>query len=166
LTPASTPEYYCCDTNSLILNDSSLSKNELETLKGFRIAHLNITSLPKYIDQLRAYLINKPVDIFTINETRLDESISDEEVNIEGYNLYRKDRCRSGGGVAIYTRDVLNAREMSQFVPKDIEAVCLEIVKHKTKPILVTCIYRPPNSKADFMDALENYFHLLDEQDK
>jgi exonuclease III len=40
------------------------------------------------------------------------------------------------------------------------------MVKHKTKPILVTCIYRPPNSKADFMDALENYFHLLDEQDK
>ncbi|CAB3979236.1 partial [Paramuricea clavata] len=106
------------------------------------------------------------VDIFTINETRLDESISDEEVNIEGYNLYRKDRCRSGGGVAIYTRDVLNAREMSQFVPKDIEAVCLEIVKHKTKPMLVTSIYHPPNSKADFMDALENYFHLLDEQGK
>ncbi len=71
-----------------------------------------------------------------------------------------------GGGVAIYTRDVLNAREMSQFVPKDIEAVCLKIVKNKTKPILVTCIYCPPNSKADFMDALENYFHLLDKQDK
>ncbi|CAB3986895.1 Transposon Ty3-G Gag-Pol poly [Paramuricea clavata] len=91
------------------------------------------------------------VDIFTINETRLDESISDEEVNIKGYNLYRKDRCRSGGGVAIYTRDVLNAREMSQFVPKDIEAVCLKTVKHKTKPILVTSIYCPPNSKADFI---------------
>lgn len=135
-------------------------------LKGFRIAHLNITSIPKYIDQLRIYLVNKPVDIFTINETRLDQSISDVEISIQGYNLYRKDRCRSGGGVAIYTRDVLNVKEMSQFVPEHIEAVCLEIVKPKTKPILVTSIYRPPNSKVDFMDQLENYFHVLDEQNK
>lgn len=33
--------------------------------------HLNITSIPKYIDQLRVYLANKPVDILSINETRL-----------------------------------------------------------------------------------------------
>ena len=57
-------------------------------------------------------------------------------------------------------------RERSQFVPKDIEAVCDEIVKPKCKPMLVTSIYRPPNSKADFMDQLENYFNILDEQNK
>ena len=106
------------------------------------------------------------MDIFTINETRLDESISDAEVSIEGHNLYRKGRCRSGGGVAIYTRDVLNVRERFQLAPKDIEAVCLEIVKSKCKPMLVTSIYRPPNSKVDFMDQLENYFNILDEQNK
>ena len=30
--------------------------------------------------------------------------------------------------------------------------------------MLVASIYRPPNSKADFMDQLENYFNILDEQ--
>jgi hypothetical protein len=166
LTTASMPEYPCVYGNDSISNEANLSKNKLDTLKGFRIAHLNITSLPKYIDQLRTYLVNKPVDIFTINETRLDESINDVEVNIEGYNLYRRDRCRHGGGVAIYTRDVLNVREMSPFVPENIEAVCLEIIKPKSKPILLTTVYRPPSSNASFMDDLENYFHILDEQDK
>ena len=138
----------------------------MDTLKGFRIAHLNITSIPKYIDQLRIYLVNKPLDILTINETRLDESISDAEVNIQGYNLWRKDRCRHGGGVAIYTRDILNVREMSQFVPENIESVCLEIIKPKSKPFLLTTVYRPPSCNANFMDELENYFHTLVEQDK
>ena len=119
-------------TDDTILNECPLSKNKLDTLKGFRIAHLNITSIPKYIEQLRLYLLNKPVDVFTINETRLDESISNVEVNIQGYNLWRKDRCRYGGGVAIYTRDILNVKEMSSFAPENIEAVCLEIIKPKT----------------------------------
>ena len=147
LTPVSTPGY--CD--GLKINETSCiriathaNKNDLDTLKGFRIAHLNITSIPKYIGQLRIYLVNKPLDILTINETRLDESISNVEVNIQGYNLWRKDRCRYGGGVAIYTRDILNAREVSQFVPEHIESVCLEIIKPKSKPFLVTAVYRPP----------------------
>ena len=141
-------------------------KIDLGTLKGFRIAHLNITSIPKYIDQLRIYLVNKSLDILTINETRLDESISDTEVNIQGYNISRKDRCRHGGGVAIYTRDILNVREMSHFVPENIESVCLEIIKPKSKPFFLTTVYRPPSSNANFMDELENYFHTLGEQDK
>ena len=73
-----------------------LNKGSLENLKVFRIAYLNITSLPKYIDQLRLYLISKPVDILGINETRLDDSIDNAEVHIQGYNLYRKDRNRLG----------------------------------------------------------------------
>ena len=120
--------------------------------------------MPKYIDKLRLYLISKPVDILGINETRLDNSIDDAEVHIQGYNLYHKDRNRLGGGVAIYTRVALNVENMLQLVPISIEAVCLEVTKPKMKPFLITSIYRPPNSKVDFMDNLENYFNELDKQ--
>ena len=118
--------------------------------------------MPKYIDQLRLYLINKPVDIFGINETRLDDSIDNAVVHIQGYNLYRKDRNRLGGGVSIYARDALNVKNMSQLVPISIEVVCVEVTKPKMKPFLITSIYCPPNSKVDFMDNLENYFNELD----
>ena len=47
---------------------------------------------------------------------------------------------QSGGGVAIYTRDILNVLEMSSFVPENIEAVRLEIIKPKTQPILITTV--------------------------
>ena len=55
---------------------------------------------------------------------------------------------------------------MSSFVPENIEAVCLEIVKPKTQPILITTVYHPPSSNTNFMDALENYLHVLDGQHK
>ena len=46
------------------------------------MAAINITSLPKYIDQLLAYMITKPFDILAINddnETRLDDTIHDND---------------------------------------------------------------------------------------
>ena len=60
----------------------------------------------------------------------------------------------------------MNVREVSQFVPEHIESVCLEIIKPKSKPFLITTVYRPPGSNANFMDELENYLHTSDEQDK
>ena len=45
---------------------------------------------------------NHQFDILGLNETRLDKVISDSEVRIGGYDIYRGDRNTSGGGVAIY----------------------------------------------------------------
>ena len=48
--------------------------------RGFKMASLNITSLLKHIHELRIVLDGQPVDILAINETRLDGSISDQDV--------------------------------------------------------------------------------------
>ena len=69
------------------------------------MAHLNIASLPKHIDELRLQLTKQPLDILSINETRLDDTINDGLIHLNGYDVLRKDRNRMGGGVAIYFRD-------------------------------------------------------------
>ena len=127
---------------------------------------LKFHHLPHEVIILVEDLYTDYTTLFTINETRLDKSISNVEVNIQGYNLWRQNRCRYGGGVAIYTRDILNVREMSLFVPENIEAVCLEIIKPKTQPILITTVYRPPSSNTNFMDDLQYHLHVLDGQNK
>ena len=38
------------------------------------------------------------MDVLALNETRLDPTISDELVNVEGYDILRADRTRNGGG--------------------------------------------------------------------
>ena len=60
--------------------------------RGFKMASLNITSLLKHIDELRIVLDGQPIDILAINETRLDGSISDQDVKIVGYDVIRRDQ--------------------------------------------------------------------------
>ena len=70
---------------------------------GFKLASLNLTSLVKHVDELRVFLANNEIDVLAINETRLDGTISDNEVHIHGYEIVRRDRKlngRLGGGVA------------------------------------------------------------------
>ena len=40
----------------------------------------------------------------SINESRLSENIDDGFVKIDGYDIYRVDRNREGGGVAFYVK--------------------------------------------------------------
>ena len=75
---------------------------------GFKLASLNITSLPKHIDELRILLADRSIDILAINKTRLDDSILDREVHILGYDIIRWDRNRNGGGVCFYIRSTIN----------------------------------------------------------
>ena len=49
---------------------------------------------------------NKLFDIITLNETRLDSSVLNGEIEIPGYDIVRRDRDRSGGGVAMYILEV------------------------------------------------------------
>jgi hypothetical protein len=56
-----------------------VAKN-LQPLKGFRVGHLNIASLVKHVDELKIYLEKEPLDVLSINETRLDETISTDSL--------------------------------------------------------------------------------------
>jgi exonuclease III len=60
----------------------------LPTIRGFKIASLNITSLPKHIDELRVAMKNNEIDVLAINESRMDNSIAPELIH--GYNWVSK----------------------------------------------------------------------------
>ena len=45
---------------------------------------------------------SQTLDLLALSETRLDNTFTDSAVSIDGYTLIRRDRCRGGGGVAMY----------------------------------------------------------------
>ena len=63
--------------------------------KGLKIIQLNTRSITNKLDQIRLMLHMKSVDILAITETWLDNSWSDNELVITGYNLFRRDRKAS-----------------------------------------------------------------------
>ena len=76
----------------------------LPSQRGFKLAPLNINKLITHIDQLRILLAHNEIDILSINET-----ISDNEVNICGYDIIRRDRITNGGGgVCFYVKSSKN----------------------------------------------------------
>ena len=84
------------DKQSDLKENNACPLEIIQNLKGFRIGHINIASLTKYIDQLQIYLQKESIDILSVNETRLDEHIIDSIVNVNGYSIVRNDRNRDG----------------------------------------------------------------------
>ena len=72
--------------------------------KGLVMASLNINSLLAHIDDFRVFMNESDIDIISINETKLDSTINDNEVYIPGYEIIRKDRKINGrhGGWCLY----------------------------------------------------------------
>ena len=50
---------------------------------------MNITSLPKHLEELKIFLQQIPFEILSLNETRLDDTIENNTVRIPGYNIIR-----------------------------------------------------------------------------
>ena len=92
---------------NLDLVDSINLSDFLPSGRGFKIAGLNINSLIKHIDELRILLDDHSVDILSINETKLDDSIKSCGVQISGYEFIRRDRNRQGG-VGFYIKTSIN----------------------------------------------------------
>ena len=105
---------------------SELSKN-----RGFKLAALNITSIPGHIGELRIYMNTKCIDILAVNETRLDDTISSGEVTVPGYALERNDRNRDGGGVALYIRNTINYERLFDLECGSLEWIGIKVIKPK-----------------------------------
>ena len=71
---------------------------------GFKMALLNIFNLYGNIDELRHSISNQFIDLIAFSETRLDHNITDNLINLDNYDVIRKDRTRNGGGVCLYLR--------------------------------------------------------------
>ena len=79
--------------------------------------------------------------MIAFNETRLDQSISDGLIHLDGYEVIRSDSSY-------------------------IRSCCLEITKPQSKPFIVSTIYRPPNAPAEFFYCFETLIKQIDDENK
>ena len=89
------------------------------------IAHLNINYLRKKFDTLKL-LVKIGSGIFMITETKLDETFPEGQFLMDGFTPpYRMDRNANGGGIAFYTRENVQSRQISfKNNDKDTEQFC------------------------------------------
>ena len=139
-------------------------KFEVFTRKGLHFIHLNINSLLPKIDELRYIAKNSNAAVIGISETKLDNTVYDSEVAIDGYNIARSDRNRKGGGVACYIRSNI-CFNLKTCLSNNIENIFIDLLFPKTKPITVGVIYKPPD-QTRFLEQIITEFETLDLNDE
>ena len=83
--------------------------SEAVNQRGLKFLHQNIRSLRGKMDELNILVSHCPnLHILAFTETWLDNSISDGEVCLPGYSIFRSDQTNGrGGGIAVYVKETL-----------------------------------------------------------
>ena len=123
LNPGPESDFVNCELNTNI--------NFKIKSRGFVVAHLNVRSLQRKLDELKLVVEanTKTIDVLTLSETWLNSLIFDEEIRLPGYLCVRKDRTghKRGGGTLIYIRENLPYRIRNDLMTEDIECLWIEI---------------------------------------
>ena len=84
------------------------------------------------IDYLKDAAVHNNCFVLTMTESHLNAGISDGEITIPGWCVYRSDRLyRSGGGIVTYVQEHLTVSDESSHSESITEILCLYI--HETK---------------------------------
>lgn len=86
------------------------------------------------------------IHVLAITESRLDSSITDWQVHVDGYNLIRKDMNQNWGGVAMYIQNHLPFKNRDDLTMNHLEAIWVQTHLPYQKPLIIGCAYRPPCS--------------------
>jgi exonuclease III len=125
--------------------------------KGLKYIHLNARSMLPKKEEIHWIINELNVDACCVSETWLDDTVFDADIALSGYTLVRKDRqCKKGGGVLIYIKQNLIFKERNEIITDDsLEMIWLEVkTKDGTPNMLISCIYRPPNSPPEYFNNI------------
>lgn len=101
-------------------------------LSRVTVGSANVNGMLSKLHLINSTLVLLSLDALLLQETKLDGSIPDSELKCEGYSLFRRDRTRNGGGVAIFVREHLKAQLLTIDVAAEILAVSV--------PLQSTCV--------------------------
>ena len=103
------------------------------------------------MDYFKEYCMENNILIMNFTETWLNESVQ-EDAEINGYQTFRRDRNgRRGGGTAIYVKEQVEAKQISEASIERCEMIAIYIEKINTINIV---IYRPPDTKLSAFNCI------------
>ena len=134
-------------------------------LDKINILYYNVRSLLPKIDNLRILCCAYSPDIICVVESWLDSNISDQEISLQGYSIFRLDKSRHGDGILLFIKSVFtcsvlfNGTAKFEFIVLSVKCNTISIVN---SDFAIGLFYRPPDSNASLLDTLFNTLCNLD----
>ena len=66
------------------------------------VGHLNVNSFHLKFQEIADFIVNSRFDALVMSETKLDSSLQDSAIEIDGYVIYRQDKQSNSGGIIAY----------------------------------------------------------------
>ena len=115
--------------------------------KGLKLYCLNVNSVVKHLDELRLLLDDKQPHVLCLNETKLDDTVEDNCIDIDGYmgiKLLGKTEQDMVVGLPCMCSSHFKMFEFrNDFNVAELESLTIEIRFPFTKPIILITLYRP-----------------------
>ena len=140
--------------------DNSASRGMSECFVSSLLS--NPMSLAPKIDEIAYAVQQQNFDVAFFTETWLKESIPDDPLNIEGFQLYRRDRKNQAhGGICLYVKDSIQCKILQDFFSNDQEALWA-FLRPKRLPrglsnLIVAVLYHPDQHPNTSNAALNEY---------
>ena len=140
------------------------SQKSQSSKKELNCVYFNARSIVNKMSELELLITDEQPDILGISETWLNSSISESELNFEGYTVFRKDRDdvvkHRGGGVALYIRNILNPVYRPDICRNLFPEIVFLNINCGGENTLIGVCYRPPDSQTVNDEA---FFEILTE---
>ncbi|KAJ8020150.1 hypothetical protein HOLleu_42029 [Holothuria leucospilota] len=135
-----------------------------------KVMFANVRSLfNKFIEFLAHISIDSPdIQVVGVTEPWLHSDISNSEIQVPGYKIFRQDRadtvCGRGGGVLLYVKDSINCVDVTNKFSSGFSNYLwceISFVNESCTPLVVGIIYHSPNSCADNNQSLLESFRKV-----
>lgn len=94
-------------------------------MNQLKCAHWNVRSLIPHFNDVKNTILLYDLDIIGLSETWLDNTVSNNIINIQGYDFLRFDRLGRGGGVGVYIKSCFKYEIIT--TDKNIEQIWLKV---------------------------------------
>ena len=128
--------------------------DSIKCTSGLKCIHINIHSIVHKVDELRHLALRCNVDCISVNESWLDNSVTDSELKIDNFCIYRNDRNRHGGGVLLYIRASLRPSQLN--ILCETESIWVKIKPGSKRSFIIGSLYRPPCANSGYHNSILN----------
>ena len=153
------------DSSPFVIGDSVFSndiiktkRQRLDNASNTIIGHLSINSFRKKFVFVKNII--KLFDVFLVSESKLDYTFPSNQFRTNGYNIFRLDHNRFGGGLILYINENIPCKPLQEHVHiPSFEIIAIEFNQNNQKWLLLG-LYKPSKKKTS--DFIQNLSFTLD----
>ncbi len=123
---------------------------------------INARSLAPKLDELEILLHESSADVAAVSETCLHKDIDSKYLEIQGFNLFRRDRLNGrGGGVCTYVSNAIPSKRCNNLASEAFECLWLLLRTYRLPRnitgIILGILYNPPDKSSEEQHNITDY---------